>query len=67
MLEIMFPKLSVLRCYKQDNWIVMKYYPAGNDMSAEAEESPLLEAITRKRLVGKKELVCPFIHTFCSG
>jgi hypothetical protein len=23
----------------------------GNDMSAEAEESPLLEAVTRKRLV----------------
>jgi hypothetical protein len=30
---------------------VVEYQPAGNDVSAEAEESPLLEAVTKKRLV----------------
>jgi hypothetical protein len=29
----------------------MRRWPADNGMSAEAEEYPLLEAITRKRLV----------------
>jgi hypothetical protein len=29
----------------------VKYKPADNEMSAEAEETPLLKAVTRKRLV----------------
>jgi hypothetical protein len=32
-------------------FIVLEYKPTGNEVSAEAEESPMLEAITRKRLV----------------
>jgi hypothetical protein len=30
---------------------VVTRWPAGNDVNAEAEECPLLEAVTRKRLV----------------
>jgi hypothetical protein len=30
---------------------VVRYEPTGDELSAEAEESPLLEAFTRKRLV----------------
>jgi hypothetical protein len=30
---------------------VVEYYPSGNGVSAEAEESALLEVITRKRLM----------------
>jgi hypothetical protein len=30
---------------------VMRQWPAGNGISAEAEESPLLETVTRRRLV----------------
>jgi hypothetical protein len=29
----------------------VEYEPTGNDVSTEAEEFPLLEAVTRKRLV----------------
>jgi hypothetical protein len=32
------------------NEAVVEYQPAGNDVSAEAEECPLLEAVTKKRL-----------------
>jgi hypothetical protein len=30
---------------------VVEYQPAGNEVSTEADESPLLEVVTRKRLV----------------
>jgi heme oxygenase len=32
------------------------YYQAGNDVSTEAEESPLLRSVTRKRLVRQRRL-----------
>jgi hypothetical protein len=56
---------SVPKCYK-DNWSkktvsyrqpvkiglsLCTWEPAGNEVSAEAEESPLLGAVTRERLV----------------
>jgi hypothetical protein len=36
---------------KRDSWTVGREPPFREDLSAEAEESPLLEAVTRKRLV----------------
>jgi hypothetical protein len=43
------------RCYNKGSWsydFSCEYYlPAGNGVSTEAEESPLLEAVTRERLV----------------
>jgi hypothetical protein len=50
MFETAFSKWSVPISYKQDNCSIMKYYPAGN-VSAKAEEYPLLEDVTSKRLV----------------
>jgi hypothetical protein len=53
----------VPRCYTEDNWcksseIVLRESvrrrlsePVGNKVRAEAEESPLLEAVTRERPV----------------
>jgi hypothetical protein len=58
---------SFPRCYKEENWsknserVVGEFVkrklswcsrePAGNEVSAEAEESPLLEAVSREQLV----------------
>jgi hypothetical protein len=50
----MFSDGSVPRYFNQDNWSkssVVEFPPARNALSTEAEESPLLEAVTRKRLV----------------
>jgi hypothetical protein len=47
----------VPRCYKEDNWsknlkteIVARESPPGDELRAEAEETALLEAVTRERL-----------------
>jgi hypothetical protein len=53
-----FSVWSMQRCYNQDSWSkesvdssVVGYSPNSNDVSTEAEESPLLRPVTRKRLV----------------
>jgi hypothetical protein len=38
------------RAYRARIIVASCYCPAGNDVSAEAEESPLLRSVTRKRL-----------------
>jgi hypothetical protein len=61
----MFSTRAVPRSYKEDKWCshissLWKYVkkksvgrepPFRNDLNAEAEESPLLESVTRERLV----------------
>jgi hypothetical protein len=42
---------SVPRYFKEEEFGVVGYSPDSNDVSTEAEESPLLEAVTRKRLL----------------
>jgi hypothetical protein len=51
MLETVFSSRSVQRGYKKDNWTVGREPSFGEDVSAEAKESRLLEAVTRKCLV----------------
>jgi hypothetical protein len=51
----MFSTWSVTRCYKQGTRLdpvqLLRRWPDENGVIAEAEESPILEAVTRKRLV----------------
>jgi hypothetical protein len=50
-----FSAWSMPRSYFENNWryssAVVGYSPDTNDVSTEGQESPLLEAVTTKRLV----------------
>jgi hypothetical protein len=55
LLETVFSSQSVQRGYKQDNWkknsSAGRELPFRDDLSPEAEEQPLLEAVTEQLLV----------------
>jgi hypothetical protein len=40
------------------SWLVVRQSPASKDISMEAEESPLLEAITKKQLKKTQKTLC---------
>jgi hypothetical protein len=61
--QTVFPTRSVPICYKQGTSLEVSqllkryvgYSPDSNEVRAEAEESPLLEAVTRERLVKTRQ------------
>jgi hypothetical protein len=61
-----FSTRDVLRFHKEDNFgNRVSWEPASNEVSAEAEESPLLESVTKERLVKTqqdgKDLACAVV------
>jgi hypothetical protein len=54
-METGFYMRSVPKCYNRDKSVVrssvLRWWPAGNAVSKEAEKSSLLEAVISKRLV----------------
>jgi hypothetical protein len=66
LLETVFSTRSMQRGYQQDEfYLVVRQWPAGNGVSAKAEKSRLLDAVTRKRLVkilqAGKDLACALV------